>query len=276
MTWFRGAFERRRMRQQATEDIQAHLEEKVADLIDAGVPEPEARLQASREFGNILLVTEASRRVWTSIWLERLVQDLRYGARLLARSPGFTAVAVLSLALGIGANTAIFGLLDKIALRMLPVRGPEELRMVEAAGASKRDTPKAQVSYTYTQYALWRDHNRSFTALAATNSGMKWRDQSNASDKVWHEGQFVSGNYFDVLGVPAALGRVLTPEDDSIEGAGGPAGVPTACGSRRRRARRASGESGQSRADRGGWRNQQRTGAFSGLPIPAGRRPELT
>jgi len=225
VTWLMRVFQRRRMRQEAAEDIQAHLEEKVADLVEAGVPELEAQAQASREFGNILLVTEASREVWGSIWLERLTQDLRYGARLLARSPGFTAVAVLSLALGIGANTAIFGLLDKIAWRMLPVHNPEELRMVEAAGASKRDTLKAHVSYTYTQYALWRDHNRSFTALAATNSGLKWRDQSTAGDKVWHEGQFVSGNYFDVLGVPAALGRVLTPEDDSIEGAGGPAGA---------------------------------------------------
>jgi predicted permease len=227
MTWLMGLIHRRRMRQDAAPDIQAHLEEKVADLIDSGVPEPEARAQASREFGNILLVTEASHEVWVWIWLERLMHDLRYGARMLARSPGFTAVAVLSLALGIGANTAIFGLLDKIAWRMLPVQSPEELRMVEAAGAGKCDTLKAHVSYTYTQYALWRDHNRSFAALAATNSGMKWRDQSAASDKAWHQGQFVSGNYFDVLGVPAAVGRVLTPEDDSIEGAGGPAGACT-------------------------------------------------
>jgi predicted permease len=225
MTWLRRVIERRRIQQEAVSDIEAHLEEKVADLVEPGVPEPEARARASREFGNILLVTEASREVWGWVWLERLVQDLRYGARLLARSPGFTAVAVLSLALGIGANTAIFGLLDKIAWRMLPVRSPEALRMVEAAGTSKRDTLKAHVSYTYTQYALWRDHNRSFTALAATNSGLKWRDQSAASDKSWHDGQFVSGNYFDVLGVPAELGRVLDPMDDSIEGAGGPAGA---------------------------------------------------
>jgi predicted permease len=133
---------------------------------------------------------------------------------------------VLSLALGIGANTAIFGLLDKIVLRMLPVRHPEELRMVEVARTSKRGaSAKADTSYTYTQYALWRDRNRSFTALAAANSGMKWRDQSAASDKAWHLGQFVSGNYFDVLGVTATIGRVLTPADDSIEGGGGPAGA---------------------------------------------------
>jgi putative ABC transport system permease protein len=146
MTRLMRALNRRRMRQEAASDIEAHVEEKVADLIDAGVPEPEARAQASREFGNLLLVTEASRDVWSWIWIERFIQDLRYGARLLARSPGFTAVAVLSLALGIGANTAIFGLLDKIAWRMLPVRSPEELRLT----ASSPTTP------LYSAAPCWR------------------------------------------------------------------------------------------------------------------------
>jgi hypothetical protein len=185
----------------------------------------ERRLQASREFGNITLATEASGEVWGWIWLERLAQDVRHSARLVARNPGFTAVAVLTLALGIGANAAIFGLLDKIVLRMLPVRDPEELRLVEVARSGKRGAPgKADTSYTYTQYVLWRDHNRSFTALAGANSGMRWRDQSAASDKSWHLGEFVSGNYFEVLGVSAAIGRILAPADDSIENAGGPAG----------------------------------------------------
>jgi predicted permease len=151
---------------------------------------------------------------------------VRHGARLMVRNPGFTAVAVLSLALGIGANTAIFGLLDKIVFRMLPVHNPEELRMVEVARTGKRGSPgKADASYTYAQYALWRDRNRSFTGLAAANSGMRWRDESAAGDKAWRLGQFVSGNYFDVLGVSAAIGRVLTPADDSIKGVGGPAGA---------------------------------------------------
>jgi predicted permease len=144
----------------------------------------------------------------------------------MARNPGFTAVAVLTLALGIGANTAIFGLLNKIVLRLLPVRNPEELRMVEVARSGSHGAlGKADASHTYPQYVLWRDRNRSFTALAAANSGMKWRDQSAAGDKSWHLGQFVSGNYFDVLGVAAAIGRVLAPADDSIENAGGPAGA---------------------------------------------------
>jgi hypothetical protein len=82
-------------------------------------------------------VTEASHEVWASIWVERLMQDLRYGARLLARSPGFTAVAVLSLALGIGANTAIFGLLDKIAWRMLPVPEPGRIADGRSGGSQQ-------------------------------------------------------------------------------------------------------------------------------------------
>ncbi|HXB74741.1 MAG TPA: ABC transporter permease [Candidatus Acidoferrales bacterium] len=224
MNWFWNAIRQRRMRRAVAEEIESHLEEKAADLMEAGMPEREARLTASREFGNVALLAEASRDVWAWIWLERLLQDVRHGLRLMARSPGFTTVAVLSLALGIGANTAIFGLLDKIVWRALPVRNPDELRIVEVVltgqpGATPRD------SYSYPQYQLWRDHNRSFTALAATNSGMEWRDLSARSDKAWHQGQFVSGNYFDVLGVRADLGRVLTPADDSIEGAGGPEGA---------------------------------------------------
>jgi predicted permease len=224
MNWLRSAIRTWRVRRAVTEEIDAHLEEKVADLMDSGLPEREARLRARREFGNAALATEDSRDVWGWIWLERFAQDVRHGARLMIRNPGFTAVAVLSLALGIGANTAIFGLLDKIVLSMLPVRNPEELRMVEIARTGARGAPsELAAGYTYTQYALWRDRNRSFAALAAVNSGMRWRDQS-AGDKAWHLGQFVSGNYFDVLGVPAAIGRLLTPADDSIEGAGGPNG----------------------------------------------------
>jgi hypothetical protein len=172
MNWLRNAIRRRRMGRAIAEDINAHLEEKVADLMDAGMPEAEARLRARREFGSPALTIEAARGVWGWIWLERLVQDGRHGARLMARSPGFTVVAVLSLALGIGANTAIFGLLDKIAWRMLPVRSPEELRIVEVTRTDKPGArTKAGTSYTYRQYALWRDHSRSFEALAGIRRG---------------------------------------------------------------------------------------------------------
>jgi predicted permease len=225
MNWLLNAIRRRRMALAATEDIESHLEEKTAELVENGMPEREARLQARRELGNVALLMEASREVWGWMWLERLVQDLRLSARLMARNPGFTTVAILSLALGIGANTAIFGLLDKIAWRMLPVHKPEELRIVEVLRNRKPGTAKTDTSYTYAQYALWRDHARSFHALAGYSGGLRWRDRSTAGDGIWRDAQFVSGNYFDVLGVSAILGRVITPVDDSIDGAGGPDGA---------------------------------------------------
>ena len=225
MNWLRNLVRRRGWESAIAEDIEAHLEEKAADLMEAGVPEREARLRARREFGNATLVNQASREVWVWLWLERLVQDVRHGARLMAANPGFTAVAVVTLGLGIGANTAIFGLLDKLAWRMLPVRHAQELRLVQALRTRKPGAPaKLDTSYTYSQYALWREGNRSFQALAGY-SALRWRDWSRASDNTWRDGDLVSGNYFDVLGVPAALGRVLGPADDSIEGRGGPEGA---------------------------------------------------
>ena len=225
MNWLLNAMRRRRMERAVAEDIEAHVAEKTADLMEAGMPEREARLQARRELGNAALLIEASREVWGWMWLERLLQDLRFSTRLMVRNPGFTAVAILSLALGIGANTAIFGLLDKIAWRMLPVHKPEELRIVEVVRTRKSGTTKSDTSYTYSQYALWRDHARSFQSLAGYSAGLRWRDRSTTGDGVWHDGQFVSGNYFDVLGVPAVLGRVITPTDDSVDSAGGPDGA---------------------------------------------------
>ena len=154
-------------RRDVDDEIESHIEEKTAELIDAGLSPPEARLRARREFGNLALIAENSRSVWGWTWLERLAQDLRYAARMLARTPGFTAVAVLSLALGIGANTAIFGLLDVILFRMLPVERPEELKIVNIRWRPDR---KPDASLTHPCYRTLRDGNHTFRDLAAYGS----------------------------------------------------------------------------------------------------------
>jgi len=211
--------ERLRLRRGVDEELAAYLEEKTADLMEAGIPEAEARLRARREFGSAARIAEDSRAALGFAWFDHLAQDLRYALRTMRRNPAFTAVAALSLALGIGANTAIFGLLDTIVWRMLPVPHPEELWAVSRQEASG----KAANSQSYPLYTLWRDHNRSIGALAASGS-LLWRDGSLGSNDTQHLGQLVSGNYFDVLGVPALIGRTIAPADDSIEGAGGPQG----------------------------------------------------
>ncbi|HEY2981506.1 MAG TPA: ABC transporter permease, partial [Anaerolineales bacterium] len=151
-----------------------------------------------------------------------LWQDLRYGLRMLAKNTGFTAVAVLSLALGIGANTAIFTLIDAVMLKALPVEKPEQLVLFDD-GPSEGELVGNQTGrwqlFSYPLYAYLRDHGNFFQGLCAFRSGedrLSVRFGESLSGEPAHEasGHLVSGNYFSVMGVNAVLGRVLTSEDD--------------------------------------------------------------
>lgn len=145
-----------------------------------------------------------------------LAQDLRYAFRTLARTPGFTTVVVLTLGLGIGANTAIFSLMDQVLLRLLPVKNPGELVQLDGPGAFNGRTQGAR-TFSYPMYVDFRDRNDAFTGLVArygTSATLTYRNQP---ERVQVE--VVSGNTFDVLGVPAAIGRAFTQEDDRVPGA---------------------------------------------------------
>src|SRR5271163_3292612 len=147
--------------------------------------------------------------------MAHLWQDLRFALRTLRKSPVFVVVAVLSLALGIGANTAIFSLVDQILLRLLPVKDPKQLVLLWGRG-QHYGSNTGYHKLSYPMYEDFRDHNEVF-------SGMFCRWDTNFSissdgktERV--EGELVSGSYFPVLGVGAALGRVITPDDDKIPG----------------------------------------------------------
>jgi len=153
--------------------------------------------------------------------MNSLLQDLRYGVRMLGKSPGFTAVAVITLALGIGANSAIFTLLDQVLLRRLPVREPEQLVQLEFSGSDEGIATSYGGNpndyFSYPMYRDLRDQNRVFAGVLATDStqvGVEWHNQADLAGT-----ELVSGNYFELLGVRPVVGRLLVESDDVVENA---------------------------------------------------------
>jgi len=182
------------------QEIEAHIALETDRLIADGLAPRAARAAARRSFGN---VTTAAERYYESrrpVWLIDLGRDIRHGLRLLARSPGFTAVTVLTLALGIGANTAIFSLINSVMLRPLPVRDPGRLAVVGGIGRG---------------FPAW-EHLRAeaarFDNVAAW--GLSQFDLSAGGETHWVDGLWASGSFFDTLGVPPVLGRTLIDADD--------------------------------------------------------------
>jgi len=144
-----------------------------------------------------------------------LAQDLRYALRILVTSPAFTMVVVLTLALGIGANTAIFSLTDQVLLRQLPVRSPEQLVILDGPGAFQGRTFN-NGTFSYPMYRDFRDQNTVFDGVIARFGTPLTMSSQGQSERV--SGELVTGNYFDVLGVRAAIGRTFTPDDDRTPG----------------------------------------------------------
>jgi predicted permease len=183
----------------------------------SGLPEPEAKRQAALELGGVTQIQEEVRDIWLTRWLRDFAYDLRFSARSFLRSPSFTATAVISLALGIGATTAIYSLLDQAVLHSLPVREPERLVLIDWKG--DQATVNAFGSYNLMSYPLCRDlqlQERFFEDVlcrAATTITL-----STGGEHKPAAAELVSGSYFSVLGVNAALGRVLTMEDDQTPG----------------------------------------------------------
>jgi hypothetical protein len=159
---FASLFRRQRAEAELDRELSLHLEQLTKENIARGMSESEARLQARREFGSFALTQEACRDRRRITWIEDLGRDLLYAFRQLARSPGFTLTAVLSLALGIGANTAIFSLADAVLLRMLPVQEPQQLVEITRVGGG---------SLSYPLYRYIREHNGVFSGALIMSAG---------------------------------------------------------------------------------------------------------
>jgi len=229
MRWFyklllrlRSLFRKSRLEQELCDELRFHLEKLVEEKVAKGMTPEEARYAALRELGGMELIKEECRDMRRVNYIESLVQDVRYGLRQLRRSPGFTAVAVLTLALGIGANTAIFTLVNALLLRSLPVEKPDELVLL-GHGLDRGVVGEAQRGswelFSYAFYQHLRDDNRVFQEVCAFQSFEEGESVRAGSTVTSAPGRLVSGNYFSVLGVRPFLGRTLTPEDDTAEAA---------------------------------------------------------
>ncbi len=214
---------RNKREQDLAQELQFHLQNEIEKNIAAGMTPEDARYAALCRFGGVDQVKEECRDVRGMRLLGELYQDTGYGLRMMAKSPGFTAVAVLTLALGIGANTAIFTLLDAVMLQELPVRNPEQLVLFYDGINQGVYTGNGFPSdlFSYATWEHFRDDNESFQGLCAFRQGsdqlmMRLVGSSESAAKEQANGHLVSGNYFAVLGVEATVGRTLTADDDAL------------------------------------------------------------
>jgi macrolide transport system ATP-binding/permease protein len=206
----RQLFGDRRADRELDDEIQTHLHMLTVRYVCQGMTEAEAARAARRQFGNVTLLQELNREMRGIRPIETLLQDVRYGLRILRKNPVVTAAAVLTLALGIGANLTIFSFVDAFFLRPIPAREPERLVNPEGGPNSLRHG-----YYAYPSYVHYRDHSKSFEALAAHYSTAPLNLMIGGDARVAN-GAVVSANYFSMLGIQPHMGRFFLPEEDAV------------------------------------------------------------
>jgi predicted permease len=212
LNWFRL----RRLEGDLDRELQYHIDRRVTDLIRSGLPEPEARRRVTLELGGTAQVREQVHDIWLNRWLRDFVHDLRFSARSFLRSPSFTATAVLSLALGIGATTALYSLIDQIVLRALPVDHPERLVLFNWNGEQLAETFGSDNLMSYPICRDLQQQKQFFDGVfcrAVTTINF-----SSGGEPRLTAAELVSGTYFSVLGVSPARGRLLMTQDDQVPG----------------------------------------------------------
>lgn len=205
-------FHRKHADREMRREMDAHLALIEEDLIRRGMAPDEARVTAHRSFGGLDQTRERHRDERSFVWLEQLLQDARHARRSLAKSPGFVAVAVLSLAFGIGVNTAIFTLVNGILLKRLPVADPQ--RIVQVNGKSGEFDAK---EFSFPAWRELRGRNDIFSDVIGFSSSPAVLENNGDGQSI--DIEMVTGSYFDFFGARPALGRLLNEEDDRVEGA---------------------------------------------------------
>ncbi|MGB7022840.1 MAG: ABC transporter permease [Candidatus Acidiferrales bacterium] len=209
MTWLSRLFRRGRLETQLDSELRFHVEQQTADNIAAGMNADEARRRALAQFGGTEYIKEECRDARGTHFIETLLQDVRFALRIMRKTPLITGIALLSLALGIGANTAIFSLIEAVMLRMLPVQNPEQLVQIRFKSPMSQD-PRSSVTNPIWEQV--RDHQDVFSGVFAWSPRLF--DLADGGEENSINGIYASGDYFTVLGVRPAAGRLLTTYDD--------------------------------------------------------------
>ena len=208
MSWLKQLFSRRGLYSDLSGEIQEHLEEKIEELVAGGMSRKEAAAAARREFGNVTLTEEDSREVWRWPSIENFFMDVRYGLRMLRKNAGFTAVAVITLALGISANTTIFSVVNGVLLRPLPYRDASRLVVVSLFNQKTQEIfPLCDADFLD-----WRAQNQVFSDVAAFSGTTFNITGSGLPEQL--RGGVVTGEFFSTLGVMPVLGRTFLPSED--------------------------------------------------------------
>jgi predicted permease len=206
-------FRRKQLDRELDEELHAYLELASAEKMREGASPEEAYRDARRDTGGVEQVKESVRDVRTGVWLDTLVRDVRYGVRTLAKNPAFTLVAIATLALGIGANTAMFSLLDQVVLRLLPVRDPERIVIVRETG-NHYGNSYGPNTISWPMFEDLRDNNQAFSGMFCRFPATVTIGYGDRAAQI--PAELVSGSYFPILGVGAALGRTIAPDDDAV------------------------------------------------------------
>ncbi len=231
-TWWRAVTHRHKLDAQVDEELRFHMESYAQDLVRAGMSRDEAMRRARAELGSVAAARENCRQAWGTRWWDELGADLRYALRMLARSPGFAAIAIGSLALGVGVNTVIFTAAQHLLLDKLAVAHPEELRLftwteprdgVVQSGWGEWNPVSGggyeSTSFSYPVYQQLRRQNRALADVFALKDFGRMTITIDGQAEVV-DTEMVSGNYYSALGVQPQAGRLIEEQDDSAEGSG--------------------------------------------------------
>ena len=225
MRWLRNKFLRRQMYRDLSEEIRQYFDEKVEAMMAEGLSREDAEHKARREFGNVMLMEERGREAWQWPRLESMWADMKYALRKLRKAPAFAITVILTMALGIGANTAIFTLVHAILMKSLPVGDPKSLYRVgdafdDCCLSSGLDKDNGDFDiFSYENYRHLRETTPEFEQLAAVQSDERQISVRRGIAVKSVGSEYVSGNYFSTLGVGAFAGRVLTDADDRVDAA---------------------------------------------------------